>query len=136
MTKQLHELIPERPTIMAFKTNFETHEAEAARLAQAPEGSTNHALSKLPVNIHQIIQDLMIELPSFGGDPKHTIVVVPFDCHPYGGKDDSTLPRRRYNRGWSCIVVVSNHPSYPVGGHRISLPEYQLVRGTRRTLEL
>lgn len=121
---------------MAFKTNFETHEAEAARLAQAPVGSTNHALSQMPVNIHPHIQDLMIELPSFIGDPKHTIVVVPFDSHHYGSQADSTLPRRRYNRSWDCIVVASNHPQVPVGGHRISLPEYQLVRGTQRTLEI
>lgn len=119
---------------MAFKTNLETPEAEAARLAQAPEGSTNHALSSMPVTMHGNIQDLLIELPSFEGDPQHTIVVVPFDCYRYGAEDDPTLPRRRYNNGWSCIVVASDHPSYPVGGHRISLPEYQLRRGILRTL--
>jgi hypothetical protein len=117
-----------------FKSSFETPEAEAVRLAQSPEGSTNHALSAMPVNIHGNIQDLLIEVPSFVDDPKHTIVVVPFDSYHYGGHDDPTLPRRRYNFGWSCIVVASDHPSYPVGGHRISLPEYQLRRGTLRTL--
>jgi hypothetical protein len=121
---------------MAFKTLFETPEAEAARLAQSPVGSTNHALSSMSVNIRQHVQDLMIELPSFEGDPKHTIVVVPFESHRYSAEDDTTLPRRRYNNGWSCIVIASDHPSYPVGGHRVSLPEYQLRRGTLRTLTL
>lgn len=119
---------------MAFKTRFETAEAEAARLAQAPEGSTNHALSSMPVTIHGNIQDLLIEVPSFAGDPKHAIVVVPFESHGYGPQGDSSLPWKRYNRSWDCIVVASDHPSYPVGGYRISMPEYQLRRGTQRTL--
>ena len=119
---------------MAFKSSpsLETPEAEAARLAQSPEGSTNHALSSMPVNIHGSIQDLMIEPPSFAGDPEHTIVVVPFESYHHGG---TTLPRRRYNASWTCIVVASDHPSYPVGGYRIVLPEYQLRRGTLRTLK-
>jgi len=119
---------------MAFKTNRETPEAEAARLAEAPEGSTNHALSSMTVNIHGNIQDLMIEVPHLTGDPKHTIVVVPFQSHHYGAPEDAAQPRRRYNRSWDCIVVASDHPSYPVGGYRISMPEYQLRRGTQRTL--
>jgi hypothetical protein len=123
-----------RPDIMAFKSNLETPEAEAARLAQAPEGSTNHALSSMPVNIHGRIQDLMIELPSFEGDPKHTIVVVPFYSDHYGTADDPTLPRRRYNYGWTCIVIASDDPRCKAAGHRVSIPEYQLRRGTLRTL--
>jgi hypothetical protein len=119
---------------MAFRTRLETAEAEAARLAQSPEGSTNHALSSMPVNIRGNIQDLMIEVPSFTDDPKHTIVVVPFESYRYNGENDATLPLRRYNFGWRCIVVASDHPSYPVGGYRVSLPEYQLRRGTLRTL--
>lgn len=121
---------------MAFKTNLEAPEAEVARLAQSPVGSTNHALSQMPVNIRQRIQDLMIELPHFDGDPKHTIVVVPTESRPYAREDQEVLPRRRHNRSWTCIVVASDHPSYPVGGYRLSLPEYQLVRGTLRTLSL
>lgn len=119
---------------MAFKTLFETPEAEAARLAQSPEGSTNHSLSSMPVNIHGRIQDLMIELPSFEGDPKHTIVVVPFYSDHYGNHEEPPLPRRRYNFGWTCIVVASDDPRCQAAGHRVSLPEYQLRRGTLRTL--
>jgi hypothetical protein len=121
---------------MAFKTSstLETPEAEAARLAQSPEGSTNHALSSMPVRIHGDIRDLMIEPPSFAGDPAHTVVVVPFESYHHGGPDGATLPRRRYNDSWTCIVVASDHPSYPVGGYRIVLPEYQLRRGTLRNL--
>lgn len=119
---------------MAFKTTLETPEAEAARLAESPEGSTNHALSSMPVNIHGRIQDLMIELPSFEGDPKHTVVVVPFYSDHYGNLDEPPLPRRRYNFAWTCIVVASDDPRCKAAGHRVSIPEYQLRRGTIRTL--
>lgn len=120
-----------------FKTLLEAPEVEAARLAQSPAGSTNHALSQLPVNIHQFVQDLLIELPSFEGDPRHTMVVVPSESHKLSGSQDPAVkPMRRYPRSWDCIVVASNHPSYPVGGHRITVPECQLVRGTLRTLTI
>ncbi|MCB5280344.1 hypothetical protein [Arthrobacter sp. ES1] len=119
---------------MAFKTNLETPEAEAARLALSPEGSTNHALSSMPVSIHGRIQDLMIELPKFDGDPEHTVVVVPFYSDSYGTQEDPTLPRRRYNYGWTCIVVASDDPRCKAAGHRVSVPEYQLRRGKVRTL--
>jgi hypothetical protein len=118
-----------------FKTLIETPEAEVARLAQAPVGSTSHALSLMPVNIRGNVQDLLIELPSLAGDPQHTIVVVPTESHRYSrGAESETLPRRRYDCTWTCIVVASDHPSYPVQGYRISVPEHQLVRGTLRTL--
>jgi hypothetical protein len=121
---------------MAFKTMFEAPEVEAARLAQSPVGSRNHALSQIPVNIKQSLQDLMIELPHFEDEPRHTIVVVPVESHRHSTTDPTAQPRRRYNSSWTCIVVASDHPSYPVGSYRISLPEYQLVRGTHRTLTL
>ncbi|MET3172980.1 UNVERIFIED_ORG: hypothetical protein ABIB52_000808 [Arthrobacter sp. UYCu721] len=120
-----------------FKTLIEAHEAEVTRLAQAPAGSTSHALSQLPVNIRGNVQDLLIELPSLAGDPQHTIVVVPTESHRYSrGEETETLPRRRYDSTWTCIVVASDHASYPVQGYRITVPEHQLVRGTLRTLAL
>lgn len=121
---------------MAFKTNRETPEAEAARLAQSPEGSQTHRLSLMPVNILGDVQDMLIELPRFGDEPDHTVVVVPIESHLFSGFDPEELPRRRYQYSWSCIVVASNHPSYPVGGYRLSIPEYQLRRGVQRTLGL
>lgn len=45
-------------------------------------------------------------------------------------------PRKRYQRSWDCIVVASNDPRIPVGGHRISLPEFKLVRGTLHQIVL
>jgi len=114
---------------------FETPEVEVARLAEAPVGSLNHSLSLLPVNIKGWLEDLMIELPLFAGpDRSHTVIVVPFER--YKDQDDEPLPKRRHRGHWRCIVVDSDHPSYPVGGHRLSIPESQLVRGTLRTFEL
>jgi hypothetical protein len=126
---------------MAFKTRFETAEAEAARLAEAPEGSTNHALSSMPVNIISITDGMLIQVPAFADeDPTtHSYVVIPITAHPltrWIEPEMDPLPRRRYNRSWDCIVVASNHPRVPVGGHRVNIPEYQLVRGTLRTLTL
>lgn len=119
-----------------FKTSIETPEAEIARLAENPVGSQNHGLSQMPVKIPVPIQDLLIELPSFGDEQQHRIVVVPMTSHRLSGQEPGERPFRRYNRSWDCIVVASSHPSYPVGGYRISVPEYQLVRGTQCTLAL
>lgn len=116
-----------------FPQIYEDPELEVARLAAAPEGSTNHRLSKLPVNITGPLDDLLIELPSTTADD-HTLVVVPFRRD----RDDEprTLPMKRHRGFWACIVVASNHPSYPVGGHRLNISESELVRGKLRTIEL
>jgi hypothetical protein len=121
---------------MAFKPfKFTESEAEeAARLALSPEGSINHCMSKLPVQIHGWIEDLMIEMPHSAGFDRHTVIVVPFRYHRY--QRDESLPRRAHDGSWDVIVVASNHPSYPVGGHRLSIPEMQLVRGTQRTFDV
>lgn len=117
-----------------FKDIFEAPEAEVARLAEAPAGSTSHALSLLPVNILGPLDDLMIELPQKDNGAEHRIVVVPYQRY----KDDEkqSTPFKRHRGWWACIVVASNHPSYPVGGHRLAISEAELVRGTLRTLEL
>lgn len=117
-----------------FKTSLETPEAEIARLAESPVGSQNHGLSQMPVRIPVPVQDLLIELPSFGDEPHRRIVVVPMTSHRLSGQEPGERPFRRYNRSWDCIVVASSHPSYPVGGYRISVPEYQLVRGEQRAV--
>jgi hypothetical protein len=116
---------------MSFITIFEAPEVEAARLAEAPVGSKSHALSSMPVNISGYLEDLMIEL-SFG---EHTVVVVPFER--YKDSDEvRVMPFRRHDGSWKCAVVASDHPSYPVGGHRLSITEAELVRGTLRNFEL
>lgn len=124
---------------MAFKTSFETPEAEAARLAQSPVDSENHELSTLPVNIHGVLKDgMLIRIKGPRGD----YVVTPITSHPIGSLSARAenraagIPTKRYQRTWDCITVASNDPRIPVGGNRISLPEYKLVRGTLHTIEL
>lgn len=124
---------------MAFKNTFngvqllETPEEEVARLAKSPVGSKNHRMSQLPVNIRRNVQDLIIELP---WDEGNTVVVVPFEMHERNPEERGSMPYKRYDDWWRCLVVASNNPSYPVGGYRLSIPEAELVRGTQRTLEL
>lgn len=117
-----------------FKNFFEAPEVEAARLAEAPVGSKSHSLSFLPVNIQGPLDDLMIEMPRMEGS-EHTIVVVPFERYK-DAEEEREMPFKRHRGSWRCIVVASDHPSYPVGGHRLSVSEAELVRGTLRTLEL
>lgn len=120
---------------MPFIEIFEAPELEVARLANAPVGSQNHTLSTLPVNILGPLDDLMIELPreTNGG---HTIVVLPMDRYKESREERGEMPYKRNHGTWRAIVVASNHPSYPVGGHRLAVPESELVRGTVRTLEI
>lgn len=115
---------------------IETAEQEQARLAQAPEGSINHYLSTLPVTIEEWPKDLLVELP---WEPPRTtqsyrVVVVPIefrkDLLPEGVEEEP-LPRKRHSGSWTCAVVYSNHPSYPVGGYRIVVPAAELARGRR-----
>lgn len=122
---------------MSFLTRvgfLETPEQEQTRLASAPEGSISHALSHLPVVITEPLQDLLIQLPWAATDRTNARVVVVLiefspDIHPDG--EDEPRPRRRHVGHWECAVVSSDHPSYPVGGHRLSISTAELVRGTR-----
>ncbi|MFF8917484.1 hypothetical protein ACF08M_30290 [Streptomyces sp. NPDC015032] len=115
---------------------IETAEQEQARLAQAPEGSTNHYLSTLPVTIQGWPKDLVVELPwqQPRTDRSYRVVVVPIefrkDLLPEGVEEEP-LPRKRHSGSWTCAVVYSNHPSYPVGGYRIVVPSAELARGRR-----
>ena len=126
---------------MAFKDLFETDEQEAARLATAPEGSTYHSLSSLPVNIRQFAEDLLIELPRTAhgfadaeGNPAR-VVVVPFRYDPASREKDADgnpVEREkplRHDGSFGCIIVESGDPRYPVGGHRISVSCAELRRG-------
>ncbi|MDL5199656.1 hypothetical protein [Streptomyces sp. ALI-76-A] len=115
---------------------IETKEQEQARLAQAPEGSTNHYLSTLPVTIEEWPKDLVVELPwePPRTDQSYRVVVVPIefrkDLLPEGVEEEP-LPRKRHSGSWTCAVVYSNHPSYPVDGYRIVVPAAELARGRR-----
>ncbi|WP_405749276.1 hypothetical protein OG232_04220 [Streptomyces sp. NBC_01411] len=115
---------------------IETAEQEQARLAQAPEGSINHYLSTLPVTIEGWLKDLLVELPwqQPRTDQSYRVIVVPIefrkDLLPEGVEEEP-LPRRRHSGSWTCAVVFSNHPSYPVGGYRIVVPAAELARGRR-----
>lgn len=112
---------------------IETPEQERERLAAAPEGSLRHTLSKLQVTIEGWPQDLLIELPWQAAEhgSGHRVVVVPIefrgDSRPEG--EEEPLPRKRHSGWWNCAVVASDHPSYPVGGHRLSISAAELARG-------
>ncbi|GAA1457490.1 hypothetical protein NE857_21810 [Nocardiopsis exhalans] len=122
---------------MAFHPPFtETAEQERERLASAPAGSKTHALSTLPVTILQWPQDLLIELPWRAiGESEYRVVVVPFrfraEIKPAVGRQREPRPRKRHSGSWDCIVVASDHPAYPVGGYRLSIPTIEIVRGTQ-----
>ena len=119
-----------------FTPIYEDPELEVARLAAAPLGSSNHSLSRLPVTIEGYLGDLVVELPTKDErDESFTIIVVPFLRHP-DTSEDRKMPFKRHAGHWDCIVVASDHTSYPVGGHRLSISEAELVRGTLRTFEL
>lgn len=113
---------------------LETPEQEVARLAEAPAGSINHELSKLPVTIPEWPQDLLIELP-WAATERSTqrVVVVPIEYHKDSQSDDQR-PRRRHAGSFNCVVVYSEHPSYPVGGYRLSISAAELARGTKRSI--
>ncbi|MFD8609490.1 hypothetical protein [Streptomyces sp. NPDC059631] len=114
----------------------ETAEQEQARLAQAPGGSTHHYLSTLPVTIEEWPKDLLVELPwePPRTDKSYRVVVVPIEFRKEAlpdGVEEEPVPRKRHSGSWTCAVVYSDHPSYPVGGYRIVVPAAELARGRR-----
>jgi hypothetical protein len=115
-----------------FKSTLEAPEVEVARLAEAPEGSRNHVLSTLPVNITHGLHEALVELPPVTMDG-HTVVVVPTSRY-VAPSDLNQTPTKRHRGSYDCIIVASTHPSYPAGGWHLSVPEAQLVRGRIRTL--
>ncbi|WP_188299194.1 hypothetical protein [Streptomyces sp. CBMA156] len=115
---------------------IESGEQERARLATAPEGSLNHYLSTLPVTINEWPKDLLVELPRRQPhtDRAYRVVVVPIefreDTLPEGVEEEP-LPRKLHPGSWLCAVVFSEHPDYPAGGFRISVPGAQIARGRK-----
>lgn len=118
---------------MAFKVSdlFEAPEEEVARLAAAPEGSISHSLARLPVNILGYLRDQIIQLPwrdaRVHGENYH-VAVVPITAHKER-RDPEERPWRLHTGYWDCVIVASDHPKYPVGGHRICVGTDELVRG-------
>jgi hypothetical protein len=116
---------------------IETLEQERERLEQSPPGSLNHSLSALPVTIEEWPQDLVIELPWRATERgEHRVVVVPIDYHGEASSagEEEALPHKRHSGWWTCAVVASDHPSYPVGGHRLSISAAEIARGARIAL--
>ncbi|WP_338675949.1 hypothetical protein V1460_25495 [Streptomyces sp. SCSIO 30461] len=115
---------------------IETEEQERTRLAQAPESSLNHYLSTLSVTIEEWPKDLLVELP---WEPPRTnqsyrVVVVPIEFRKDAlpdGVEEEPLPHKLHSGSWTCAVVYSDHPSYPVGGYRIIVPAAELARGRK-----
>ncbi len=122
-----------RKTTM-FKQMFEDPEAEVARAS----GLNGRRLSRYQVNIDGPLQDRPIWLPDFyhtGCEtPLRLLVVVPFLRHAYYEDNPDGMPRKRYWASWDCIVIASDIPEYPVGGHRIVIAEEELVRGFVKNL--
>jgi hypothetical protein len=115
---------------------IETQEQEQARLAQAPESSQNRYLSTLPVTIADWPKDLLVELPwePPRTDRPYRVVVVPIEFRKDAlpeGVEEEPLPRKRHSGSWMCAVVFSDHPSYPVGGHRIDVSDAEIARGRK-----
>lgn len=107
---------------MDFRSKpFETDAEEAARLAEAPEGSKSRMLSGLPVTIDAIEDHPVIALPHSG-----SIVVVPTEpSAPLCDGQDRFV----HNGGWRCRVVASKNPSYPTNGYNIFVSAAELRRG-------
>ena len=116
----------ERPAMpFNIDTIIETEAEEVERLSRSPVGSLNHTLSTLPVTLFAAeVEGRIIELP--GKD----IAVVPY--RNSGATPRDRVPGEKIRRNgswWACVVVRSAHPAYPVGGHHLSIPEAELVRG-------
>lgn len=123
---------------MAFKRLFtyETEAQEAARLAESPVGSINHALSGIPVQIQHISRAQLIELPREGAHPGSGLrtIVLTSELRPSRHTYDPGELNRR-DHAWTCIVVASNDDRYPVGGYDLAIGEAELRRGRLVTPE-
>lgn len=117
-----------------FDSLMETEEEERARLAQYPVGSTNHDLSKLPITIKTDVRNMVIQLPGAPyGSTQNTMIVVPIDYRPPVAGDELTESKKhkRNSGSWTCAIVASDHPSYPVGGYNVVITEAELARSKR-----
>ena len=117
---------------MAFKSLFtyETEAQEAARLAEAPAGSTYARLAPLPVTIEHPHRAMVVELPWAAMHPEEPndarIVVTLVEQHLSSSR--SAHPERRHDGSWDAIVLASTHPAYPVGGYDICVAAEEIRR--------
>ena len=108
---------------MSFKSiNFDTKEQEAQALAEYPEGSDYHTLSKLPVLIDTWPHGKVVRLAC-----QEEVVVVPYQyCgEPKHEAGNGTILRPRGH--WKCIVVNENTSPYSQGCH-IIVPHVEIIR--------
>lgn len=111
---------------MAFKSlfNYEADEAEAARLADSPEGSTNHDLSKLPVTnpYPGLPGNRLVRLPltDIIGLLRHDGRKPEFIANP-----DGTL---QHSGSYYLTVLGGHSDTYQVGGYDICVTEAEARR--------
>lgn len=106
---------------------FETDAQETARLAAAPEGSINHELSSLPIRNRFIDKGMLLTLPALNGSTHTITVAVVSNKGSFTPAEAREFPRQRDSM-FHCMVVASDHPSYPVGGHDLACSEAELRR--------
>lgn len=127
---------------MAFKSIklFESFEDEQARLTKAPEGSAARFWSTLPERITGWPRGVVVALPN-QHDSK-SVVVVPVEYSPSHHEQEQRElpveereagPLRRPDGSWKCIVLASDDPRYPLGGHDLSIPHVEIIRGVPLT---
>lgn len=114
---------------MTFTTRNprETEAQEVARLAAAPEGSTNHDLSQLPVLNPLITTGMLIRLEDGRWD--EPVVVTPMEYHHRTTPEGTTT--HRHGGSWTCRVVGGSHKTYSPGCWDIDLSTAELVRSHR-----
>lgn len=105
----------------------ETLEQSEARLAESPEGSTFHQLSKLPVTIDNISMGQIIEVPQSILGESGTLIVTPLRRHARPQPKEGLWFQNHAT--WDCQVIGGENICYPPGFRDISLDEAALVRG-------
>lgn len=117
---------------MAFTgIRFESAADEAARLAQAPAGSTYARLAPLPVTIEHPHRAMVVELPWAAmrpEEPNYARIIVTL-VKQHLSSSHSAHPERRHDGSWDAIVLASTHPAYPVGGYDICVATEEIRRG-------
>lgn len=114
---------------MAFKLRNprETEAEEVARLGAAPEGSTTHGLSLMPVLNPLISRGMVFKLT----DSRWIghVVVVAMEHHSTSLEEGAT--RDRHDGSWRCMVIGGTNKTYSPGCWDIDLATAELARSER-----